>query len=195
MLSRGECLHADLVLVVDVQQARDNGGDVTRWGGLSMDPRSMSISKQYDAGDNGGTVNAQSDSPTAYSIEKPRGASLRRDRLPGTVRRCSSRSTLPWSNLPPEGRAKRHSVVLWASTSRRHLNTHSRRTDLANPLGIIEQTDVDIQPSRKVHRAGRVLLSGRIAIQRSAEMVKCRRANCGVPIPILPQLQRILLFS
>ncbi len=52
MLSWWERLHADLVLVIDVQQARDDSGDAIRRCGLSTDQERTDVSERHDDCDN-----------------------------------------------------------------------------------------------------------------------------------------------
>ena len=54
------------------------------------------------------------------------------------------------------------------------LDRHSsKRTYLANPLGIIEQSNISFQPSREEDRACRVFQSRGVTIQTCAEFIKC----------------------
>jgi hypothetical protein len=66
-----------------------------------------------------------------------------------------------------------------------------RTKHLANPLGVIEQSNINLQ---RPWNTCCVFQRRIVTIKCRTEMIECRRADSGVPIPILPRSQRVLIF-
>ena len=66
---------------------------------------------------------------------------------------------------------------------------------LTNPLGVIEQSNINTQPLWKEHSTCGVFQSWRIAVYCRTKVIECRRADSGIPIPSLPRSQWILFST
>ena len=135
MLSPRERLHADLVLVIDVQQMRDDAGDTTRRRRLSTDE------KEWTSASAKATTGVQKThgqiAPLRAILKNPEAPVF--DKTGHLVSRGVVRPKAVFCGQTRFLRAERNNILLFAGFQQIVcLGTHGKSTYLANPLGVVE---------------------------------------------------------